>query len=318
MSMRSVPTAFLLCGLFCPSVTQGEVLGISWDIDGKMSGGVFVFAANGTAQELAPFQNNLRTLDSVVDESGTLHFVVSGSSLVPFHAANRSFGIPVHLDCSRCDAGCCFEEWHFLGDGHAATLALGWRRLDGAVTNALVSVDLATGVPREIMPFDTRCAVISAASAFSRRSNTLWAWLGCNAASQAASLIAFDVAAPSATKSRNETWLTTNKFAVAPLLPTADGRALLGLQDGGGWVRIERTGVTRNVTAPLPGISEDHTALLEGTVASVVMFNFAQTPSRHRISFDTDSGELLSSVPIAFGVRELHAVTTRVSSGAFS
>jgi hypothetical protein len=325
-----MPRVFsLLClsGLALPA--QGEVVGISWDIDGKMAGGVFAFAPNGTAQELAPFSNNLRTLDSVADDdAGTLHLVVMGASLVPFHVANRSFGAPVRVDCSRCDAGCCFEEWHFLGGGQAVALALGWRSSgqpsDGAITNAVVSVDLATGVPREIMPFDVHCAVISAASTYSRRSQTLWAWLGCDVSSQAASLVAFDVAAPpSTTTSTNATWLTTAKFPVAPLLPTADGRGLLGLQSGVGWVRIARSGVTRNVTAPLPGIAEDHTALLVRTpaaaavaaaasapasVVSVVVYDYDQAPPRRQVSYDADSGELLSSVPLAFGVRELHVM----------
>lgn len=320
----------LLFGLLCARVGSQsiDVVGISWDIDGAAPGAVYSFSPNGTSEELAPFRDNLRTLDSVVDDAGTLHLVVLGCTLVPFHVANKSFGAPVHVDCARCVAGCCFEEWHYMGDGTAAALAVGWRGSDGASSgmvfgNFIVSIELATGTVREIMPF-ALCSVISAASAYSRSTYTLWAWLGCDTSSEAASLIAFDIAAPSM-YSRNQTWVSSAKFALAPLLPTRGGGALLGLLDGVGWVRIEKGGLKQNMTAPLPGIAEDHTALLMRTaatdnvgalseqqaqrlVASVVVFNGKFVPPRRQISFDVDSGELLSSVPIDFGVRELHAI----------
>ena len=332
------------------SLAGNQLLGISWDIDGLAPGGVFEFARNGSAAELAPFKDNLRTLDSVSDDAGTLHLVVSGCTLAPFlprsggggGGGGGRFGTPVRVDASRCDAGCCFEEWHYSGGGSAVALALGWRAPNGTITNAVVSIDLRTGAATEVVAFDAACAVVSDASAYSRTSSTLWAWLACDSSSRNASIIAFDVAARAV---RHEAWLE-REFAIAPLLPTPDGKALLGLESGVGWVLIEQGGgggaAPRNVTAPLPGIAEDHTALLTHTAAaaaaaaplpppsavvappaaaaghpaqqrttlvSVVVYNSDFTPTPRRLlTHDIATGQQVSSADIHFGVRELHLI----------
>jgi hypothetical protein len=203
-----------LLALLSVCAAREEVLGISWDIDpNPPPSGVYEFAANGSARELAPFSDTLQTLDSVYDEdTETLHLVVGGSTLMPFHASNRSFSAAVDLDCSGCDESCCFGEWFYAGAGKALTLALGWRSPpSGTFTNAVLSVDLSTGNVQEVVPFDNECAVITAASAYSRKSSTLWAWLSCN--SRNASIVEFDIAHR---VKRNDTWLD-REFAVSPV-----------------------------------------------------------------------------------------------------